>query len=166
MKIQMLTAILAFAVCIGLITHPVQSSAAIKDYMDAGLSLRAAIVKEMKEGKTCDDIMAEALEAVADVLVVVEAAIKAGLDTVCVVAKAIEAGGDPKAVADTAMAAGASLEDVRKGLAEGGFPSPDQYVYIPLAPPGFPFGPSSPIAGGVCAGGGGRTASPTVPGRP
>ncbi|MBW2150001.1 MAG: hypothetical protein JRI22_23705 [Deltaproteobacteria bacterium] len=168
MKERFLFTFIVLVGCVGFLMNPAPSGAAIKDDLDAGMSLRDAMVKARDEGKTCNEIMPEALEAVPDILVVVEAAIKAGVETVCcVVTRAIRAGGDPLAVANTAMAAGATLEDVQCGLAAGGYPRPEEYAYMPPGPPVIPLGPPSRIAGGVGAGGGGgRAASPTVPGPP
>lgn len=164
MKRQIFVAILALGICLGLIMNPFSSSAAIQGDLNAGMSLRDAIVKAKNEGRSPQQIMAEALQAVPDILAVVDAAIRAGVDTATVVAEAIRAGGDPLAVANAAMAAGASLGDVRNGLAAAGYPRPGEYVYRPPRPPFFRVGPPLPITGGVGAGGGGgRAASPTVP---
>ena len=164
MKTKALYAFLSLAACIGLILSSAPSLATIKGEMDAGMSLQEAIVKAMDEEKSCPEIMAEALEAVPDILVAVEAAIKAGVDAACVVAQAIKAGGDPWAVADTAMAAGASLGDVQNGLAAGGFPTPEEYAYMPSAPSAPALGLPAVIAGGIGAGGGGgKAASPNMP---
>jgi len=155
--------VVLLAACTLLAADNRPSAAAIQDDMDTGMSLQQAIVKAVADGKKCPEILAEVSQAVPEIIVVVEAAVKAGLETICVVSWAIQAGGDPKAVADTAVAAGASQEDVRNGLAAGGFPKAQEYVYTPSAPPLFSLGPPSPIAGGVGAGGGGSAASPTVP---